>query len=61
AFMLPVGTPPNAIVFGTGKVTIGEMMKAGFGLNIIAALMIIIVVYLWVPVVYGIDLLAFPF
>lgn len=61
AFMLPVGTPPNAIVFGTGKVTIGEMMKAGFGLNILAALMIIIVVYLWVPVVYGIDLLAFPF
>ena len=61
AFMLPVGTPPNAIVFGTGKVTIGEMMKAGFGLNIIAALMIIIVVYLWVPVVYGIDLLTFPF
>lgn len=61
AFMLPVGTPPNAIVFGTGKVTIGEMMKAGFGLNILAVLMIIIVVYLWVPVVYGIDLLAFPF
>lgn len=61
AFMLPVGTPPNAIVFGTGKVTIGEMMKAGFGLNILAALMIIIVVYIWVPVVYGIDLLAFPF
>ena len=61
AFMLPVGTPPNAIVFGTGKVTIGEMMKAGFGLNILAALIVIIVVYLWVPVVYGIDLLTFPF
>lgn len=61
AFMLPVGTPPNAIVFGTGKVSIGEMMKAGFGLNIIAALIIIAVVYLWVPVVYGIDLLTFPF
>lgn len=61
AFMLPVGTPPNAIVFGTGKVSIGEMMKAGFGLNVIAALIIIFVVYLWVPVVYGIDLLAFPF
>ena len=61
AFMLPVGTPPNAIVFGTGKVSIGEMMKAGLGLNIIAALIIIVVVYLWVPVVYGIDLLTFPF
>lgn len=61
AFMLPVGTPPNAIVFGTGKVSIGEMMKAGFGLNVIAAIIIIGVVYLWVPVVYGIDLLVYPF
>lgn len=61
AFMLPVGTPPNAIVFGTGKITIGEMMKAGLGLNIISAIIITAVVYLWVPVVYGIDLLAFPF
>src|SRR5699024_8405745 len=61
AFMLPVGTPPNAIVFGTGKITIGEMMKAGFGLNVLSAIIVTVVVYLWVPVVYGIDLLAFPF
>ena len=36
AFMMPVGTPPNAIVFGTGRLKIGEMVRAGFWLNIIA-------------------------
>jgi len=34
AFMMPVGTPPNAIVFGTGLVRMPQMMKAGFWLNI---------------------------
>lgn len=61
AFMLPVGTPPNAIVFGTNKVSIAEMVKTGVWLNVIASVIIIVVVYLWVPVVYGIDLHVFPF
>ncbi len=34
AFMMPVATPPNAIVFGTGHMEIKSMMKAGFALNI---------------------------
>ncbi|WP_407927287.1 SLC13 family permease [Jeotgalicoccus saudimassiliensis] len=61
AFMLPVGTPPNAIVFGTNKVSITEMVKTGFGLNVIATVIIIVVVYFWVPVVFGVDLHTFPF
>lgn len=36
AFMMPVSTPPNAIVFGTGQVKMTDMMKAGFFLNIIS-------------------------
>ena len=40
AFMLPVATPPNAIVFGTGYVNIGNMVKGGIWLNLIAILLI---------------------
>ena len=40
AFMLPVGTPPNAIVFGTGLVPQRTMIRVGFALNIIFILLI---------------------
>jgi sodium-dependent dicarboxylate transporter 2/3/5 len=40
AFMLPVATPPNAIVFGSGHVSIPQMSRAGFWLNLIAILLI---------------------
>lgn len=40
AFMLPVATPPNAIVFGTGYVNIGSMVKGGIWLNLVAVLLI---------------------
>jgi sodium-dependent dicarboxylate transporter 2/3/5 len=40
AFMLPVATAPNAIVFGSGKIRIKEMARAGFALNIIGAFVI---------------------
>ena len=38
--MLPVATAPNAIVFGSGKVQIKEMARAGFALNVIGAFVI---------------------
>ena len=38
--MLPVGKPPNAMVFGTGKIKIQEMVRAGFWLNLIAIVVI---------------------
>jgi sodium-dependent dicarboxylate transporter 2/3/5 len=40
AFMMPVATPPNAIVFGSGHITIAQMIRAGIWLNVIGALVI---------------------
>ncbi len=40
AFMLPVATPPNAIVFASGRITIGQMARAGLGLNIMGIILI---------------------
>ena len=45
AFMLPVATPPNAIVFGTGEVRQSDMVKAGFILNIVCIFVIATIGY----------------
>jgi sodium-dependent dicarboxylate transporter 2/3/5 len=47
--MLPVATPPNAIVYGSGKITIGNMIKAGFFLNLIGILIIALVSHYLLP------------
>ena len=47
AFMLPVATPPNAIVFGTGEVRQSEMVKAGFWLNLVCIFVIATYGYLF--------------
>lgn len=47
-FMLPVGTPPNAIAYSTGKISMPEMIKAGVLLDITGALLTILMAYfLW--------------
>ena len=52
AFMLPVATPPNAIVFGSGKLTIPDMMKAGFALNIIGIFLVTIFAFYFAPMIF---------
>ena len=49
AFMMPISTPPNAIVFSSGHITMKEMMKAGVWLNFIAVLVIALLCYWIVP------------
>ncbi len=60
AFMLPVATPPNAIIFGTKRVSITEMAKAGFALNIIGVILVTLVCYYWGSYVFDIDMTVFP-
>ena len=60
AFMLPVATPPNAVVFGSGYLRIPDMAKAGFALNIIGIFLVTLTIYYLLPLVWGIDLSVIP-
>jgi sodium-dependent dicarboxylate transporter 2/3/5 len=60
AFMLPVATPPNAVVFGSGCLTIPQMAKAGIWLNIIGTLVITTAIIYGVPLIWGVDLSQLP-
>lgn len=60
AFMLPVATPPNAIIFGTNKIEISDMIKTGFLINIVAVLLVSLWVYFFGSFVFNMDLMSFP-
>ena len=53
AFMLPVATPPNAIVFGSGHVTIPQMAKAGIVLNLIGVVLVTATTFLLAVPLFG--------
>jgi len=56
AYMLPVATPSNAVAFGSGEVSIRQMVRAGVWLNLISMVLIVGVIYTLVPWVFGVSI-----
>lgn len=59
-FMMPVGTPPNAIAFSTGRVRFDQMAKYGFVLNLIGIILVTVVTLVWMVPVMGISFDKLP-
>ncbi|MGB8704586.1 MAG: DASS family sodium-coupled anion symporter [Gillisia sp.] len=60
AFMLPVATPPNAVVFGSGYLHIPDMIKTGFWMNLFSIIIITLLVYFILPMLWNFDPHAIP-
>jgi sodium-dependent dicarboxylate transporter 2/3/5 len=60
AFMMPVATPPNAIIFGSGRVKIIEMAKVGFFINLIGIVVITVLFATYGALVFSIEAGVFP-
>jgi sodium-dependent dicarboxylate transporter 2/3/5 len=60
AFMLPVATPPNAVVFGSGFLKIPDMVSRGIVMNLFSIILISLMIFFFLPILWGIDLSIFP-
>ena len=60
AFMMPVATPPNAIIFGSGRIRIAQMAKVGLVINLIGIAVISLLFYTLGTAVFSIDPVVLP-
>ena len=60
AFMLPVATPPNAVVFASGYLRIPDMVRTGVWLNLISIFLLTLFVYFVLPLIWKFDPASFP-
>ncbi len=60
AFMLPVATPPNAVVFGSGYLSIPDMVRTGIWLNLLSILLLTMITYGLLPLLWGFAPEGFP-
>ena len=60
AFLLPVGTPPNLVVFASGRLTMMDMVLAGIVTTIMAVACIMLIAFVMLPLVYGFNVSDFP-
>lgn len=60
AFMFPVATPPNAVVFSTGQIKMMDMAKAGVWLNIMCIIIVTVLLYFFLGPIWGIDIGSYP-
>jgi len=60
AFMMPVATPPNAVVFGSGRIKMIEMIKAGIMINIVGIVVVTLLFYFLGVDLFNINLHEFP-
>ena len=55
AFMLPVATPPNAVVFGSGYLKMEDMVRKGFWMNIISIILLTLIIYYILPLIWDLS------
>jgi sodium-dependent dicarboxylate transporter 2/3/5 len=60
AFMLPIATPPNAVIFGSGKIDIKEMIKAGIGLNLVSVIIVVVLSTIILNSIFGYNVMNVP-
>ena len=60
AFMLPTATPPNAIIFGTNRISISTMVRTGFLLNLAGIIVVVMITWLLGQSVLGLELGTIP-